>query len=140
MLILISYHVVVLDTIELPFKLPNFSAVCVHLLTRIGLIFVELVDNQRGVPVHHKSFDAELDSYTEFVEICFVFNGVVGGQKMYSENISELILGWRNEQNARADTADVKGAIKIHHSVLGASGGNGFLDLSPLSDETSKCL
>ena len=90
---MISYHVVVLDTVELPFKFPDFSAICVHLLTGAGPVFVELVDDQRGVPVYHEAFDAELNSYTESVETRFVFGGVVGGRKMYSENISELILG-----------------------------------------------
>ena len=94
---MISYHVVVLDTVELPFKLPDFGAVCVHLLTGTGPVFVELVDDQRGVPVHHEAFDAELDGYTESVETCFIFGGVVGGWKMNSENVSELIFGWHNE-------------------------------------------
>ena len=59
---------------------------------------------------------------------------------MYSENISELVFGRRNEQNASTSTVDVKGAIEVHHPVLGASGGNGFLDLGPLGDEISKRL
>ena len=70
---------VVLDTVEFPFKLPDFGAVCIHFLTGIGPIFVELVDNQRGIPIHHEAFDAELDSYTETMETCFVFHDVVGG-------------------------------------------------------------
>ena len=78
-MILITYHVVVLDTVELPFKLPDFGAVCVYLLTGTGPVFVELVDNQRGVPIHHEAFDAELDGYTETMETRFVFRGVVGG-------------------------------------------------------------
>ena len=94
---MISYHVVVLDTIELPFEFLDLSAVCVHLLTRIGPIFVELVDDQHGVPVHHEAFDAELDGYTETVEICFIFGGVVGGWKMYSKNVLELVFGRSNE-------------------------------------------
>ena len=92
-----SYHVVVLDTIEFSFKLPNFGAVCIHLFTGAGPVFVELVDDQRGVPVYHEAFDIELDGYTESVETCFLFDGIVGDQKMYSENVSELILGRRNE-------------------------------------------
>ena len=131
---------VVIDTIELPFKLPDFNAVCIHLLTGIGPVFVELVDNQRGVPVHHEMFDAELDCYKETVETCFIFCGVAGGRKVYLEDKEELIFGRRNEHNACASTIDVKGAIKVHHSVLRASGGNGFLDLGPLSDEISKRL
>ena len=59
---------------------------------------------------------------------------------MYPEDIAELIFGRRNEQNPCAGTADVKGAVKIHHPVLGTSGGNGFLDLGPLSDEIGKRL
>jgi len=78
-LILISYHVVVLDTVELPLQFPNFDAICVHLLTRTGPIFVELVDDQRGVSVYHEAFDAELDGYTESVETCFIFGSIVGG-------------------------------------------------------------
>jgi hypothetical protein len=44
-LILISYHVVVLDTVELPLEFPDFGVICVHLLTGIGPVFVELVDD-----------------------------------------------------------------------------------------------
>ena len=78
-LILISYHVVVLDTVEFPFKLPDFSAVCVHLLTGTGPIFVDLVDDQCRVSIYHETFDTELDGYTESMETCFIFRGVVGG-------------------------------------------------------------
>ena len=88
---------VVLDAVELPLEFPDFSAICVHLLTGAGPIFVELVDDQRGVPVYHEAFDAELNSYTESVETCFIFGGVVGGWRMYSENILELFFGRCNE-------------------------------------------
>ena len=77
-LILIAYHVVVLDTVELPFKLPDFGAICIHLLTGAGPIFVDLVDDQHGVPVYHEAFDAELDDYTKSVETCFILRDVVG--------------------------------------------------------------
>ena len=137
---MISYHVVVLDTVELPFKFPDFSAICVHLLTGAGPVFVELVDDQRGVPVYHEAFEAELNGYTESMETRFVFSGVVGGRKMYSENVSELILGWRNEQNASTSTVDVEGAVEVHHLVLGASSGDGLLNLGPLSDKISERL
>ena len=95
--ILIAYHVVVLDTVELSFELPDFSAVCIHLLIRAGPVFIELVNDQSGVPVYHDVFNAELNGYTESVETCFIFGGVVGGQKVYPENISEFILGQCNE-------------------------------------------
>ena len=59
---------------------------------------------------------------------------------MYAENISKLVFGRRNEQNASTSTIDVEGAIEVHHLVLGASGGDGLLDLGPLSDKISKRL
>ena len=59
---------------------------------------------------------------------------------MYLEDISELILGRRNKQNAHASTINVKGAIKVHHPVLRAGGSDGLLDLDPLSDEINKRL
>ena len=59
---------------------------------------------------------------------------------MYLENISELILGQRNEQNARTSTVEVESTVKVHHPVLEASSGDGLLNLSPLSDEISKHL
>ena len=136
---LIAYHVVVLDTIELPFKFPYFSAICIHLLTGAGSIFVELVDDQRGVPIYHEAFDAELNGYTESVETCFVFGGIVGDQKIYPKNISKLILGRRDEQNARTSTIDVESIIEVHHLGLRASSGDGLLNPGPLSDEINEC-
>ena len=70
---------VVLDTVELPFKLPDFGVICIHLLTGARPVFVKLVDDQRGVPVYHEAFDTELNSYMESMETCFIFGGVVGG-------------------------------------------------------------
>ena len=99
-----------------------------------------MVDDQRGVPVYHDAFNIELNGYTKSVETCFIFNGVVGGQKMYPENVSELILGRHDEQNAHTSTIDVEGAFEVHHPMLRASSGEGLLDLGPLSDEISKCL
>ena len=78
-MILISYHMVVLDTVELPFKLNDFGAICVHLLTGIGPIFVDLVDDHREVSVYHEVFYTELDGYTDSVETCFILRGVVDG-------------------------------------------------------------
>ena len=78
-LILVSYHVVVLNTVELSFEFPDLGALCVHLLARAGPIFVNLVDDQCGVSVHHEAFDAELEGYTESMETGFILHGVVGG-------------------------------------------------------------
>ena len=76
---MVTYHVVVFDAVEFSFKFPDFGAICIHLLTRAGPVFVELVDDQRRVLVYHEAFDAELNGYTESVETCFIFGGVVGG-------------------------------------------------------------
>ena len=59
---------------------------------------------------------------------------------MYLENVSELIIGQRNEQNARTSTVDVESTVEVHHLVLGASGGDGLLDLGPLSNEIGERL
>ena len=59
---------------------------------------------------------------------------------MYPENISELILGRHDEQNARASTVDVEGTVEVHHPVLRASSDNGLLDLGPLSDKITERL
>ena len=59
---------------------------------------------------------------------------------MYPENVSEFILGRHNKQDAHTSTVDVKGAVEVHHPMLRAGGGDGLLDLSPLSDEISKRL
>jgi len=99
-----------------------------------------LVDDQHGVSVYHKAFDAELDGYTEAMETCFVFRSIVGDREMYAKNISEFILCRCDEQNARIGTIDIKGAVKVHHPVLGASCGDGFLDFGPLSDEIGERL
>ena len=96
-LILISYHVVVLDTVEFSFKLLDFGVICIHLFTRVGPIIVDLVDDQRRVSIYHEMFDAELDGYAESVEVCFILRGVVGGWKMNSENVLELVLGRHNK-------------------------------------------
>ena len=96
-LILVTYHVVVLDAVEFSFKLSDFGAICIHLLTGARPVFVKLVDDQCRIPVHHEAFDVELDGYTESVETCFIFGGVVRGHKLYPENVSELIIGRCNE-------------------------------------------
>ena len=88
---------VVLDIVELSFEFPDLGAICVHLLTGSGPIFVDLVDDQRGISVYHEAFDAELNGYTKSVETCFIFSGIVGGQKVYLENTLELIIGRCNE-------------------------------------------
>ena len=45
-----------------------------------------------------------------------------------------------HKQNAHASTIDDKGAVEVHHPVLGAGGGDGLLDLGPFSDKVSERL
>ena len=59
---------------------------------------------------------------------------------MYPENVSELIHGQRDEQNACTSTVDVESAVKVHHPVLGTGSDDGLLNLGPLSDEISERL
>ena len=99
-----------------------------------------MVNDQDRITVHHEVLDAELNGDAETMETCFVFGGVVGGRKMYSENISKFILGQRDEQNARTSTIDVESVIEVHHLGLRASSGDGLLNLGPLSDEISERL
>ena len=139
-LILVAYHMVVLDAVEFSFKFPGFGAICIHLLAGARPVFVKLVDDQRGVLVYHEAFDAELNGYTESVETCFILRGVVGSLKMNSEDVTELVISWSNERNASTSTIDVEGAIEVHHPVLRASSGDGLLDLCPLSNEVSERL
>ena len=44
-LILVTYHMVVLDAVELSFKLPDFGVICIHLLAGARPVFVKLVDD-----------------------------------------------------------------------------------------------
>ena len=78
-LILVTYHVVVLDAVEFSFKLPDFGAIYIHLLAGARPVFIELVDDQREVPIYHDAFDAEFNSYTESMKTCLIFGGIVGG-------------------------------------------------------------
>ena len=88
---------VVLDIIELPFEFLDLGVIRVHLLTRVGPIFVDLVDDQRKISVYHEAFDTELDGYTKSMETCFILRGVVGSWKMNLEDVTELVFSWSNE-------------------------------------------
>ena len=56
-----------LDTVEFAFKFPYLSVVGVHLLAGAIPIFVDLVDYEHGVTIHHEAFNAKLYGYTETV-------------------------------------------------------------------------
>jgi hypothetical protein len=89
--------VVVIDAIKFPFKFPNLRAISVHLLAGARPIFVELVNDQGRVTIYHEALDVELDCDVETMEICFIFDGVVGGQKMNLDYIAALVLGGSNK-------------------------------------------
>ena len=80
-LILVAYHVVVFDAVKFSFNFPDFGAICIHLLAGARLVFVKLVDDQRGVPIYHEAFDAELNGYTESMETCFIFGALLEAGK-----------------------------------------------------------
>ena len=41
---------------------------------------------------------------------------------MNSEDITEVILGWRNKKDTCPSTAKVEGAVEVHDPVLGLVG------------------
>jgi hypothetical protein len=82
------------QAIELVLQLPYRSDVSIHLLVVTIPIFIDLSDNQGGVTVQNESFDAELYGDTEAVDYRFVLGGVVGGPKVDSKDIAQLVPGW----------------------------------------------
>ena len=94
---MVAYHKVILDAIKFSFEFPNLRTISVHLFVGARPIFIDLVNDQGRITEYQKVLDVELGGDVKTVETCFVFGGVVGGQKMYSEDVSEIILGWRNK-------------------------------------------
>ena len=76
-----------LDAVKFAFQFSNLDAVGVHLLVGARLVLVNLIDDQGRVAKNHESFYAELNGETKAMEACFVFVGVVGGQKVDPEYI-----------------------------------------------------
>ena len=102
-LILVTYHVVVLDAVEFSFKFPDFGAICIHLLTGARPVFVKLVDDQRRVPIYHEAFDAELNGYTKSVETCFIFAALMEAGKCIRRTYWSLsLVGVMNKMPAPA--------------------------------------
>ena len=60
-------------------------------VTGIGPIFVDLINDKRKVAIYQEAFNAELNGNAETMETSFVLGGVIGGWKMNSEDISEVI-------------------------------------------------
>ena len=89
---------VVFNTVEFALKLSDFRAVSIHLVTGTRPIFVDLINDKHGVTVYQEAFNTKFDSNTETMETSFVLGGIIGGWKMNSEDISEVIPEWRNKK------------------------------------------
>ena len=90
-MVLITNDVVVFNTVELALQLSNFQAVSIHLVTGTRPIFIDLINDKRGVAVYQEVFNTKFDSNTETMETSFVLGGVIGDWKMNLEDISEVI-------------------------------------------------
>ena len=82
---------VVFNTIELALQLSNFRAVSIHLVTGTGPIFVDLINDKCRVAVYQDAFNTKFDNNMETMETSFILSSVIGGWKMNSEDISEVI-------------------------------------------------
>jgi len=97
-LVLISNDVVVFNTVELALQLSDFQAVSIHLVTSTRPIFVDLINDKRGVAIYQEVFNTKFDSNAETMETSFILDGIIGGRKLNSKDISKAILRWRNKK------------------------------------------
>ena len=118
----IPNKIVILNAVEFPFQFFDLGVVGVHLLTSAGPVLVDLVDDQGRITEHHEAFYAKFSGDTEAVESCLIFGGIIGGQKMDSKNIAELIPRGGNKQHACTDAINVERAIEVHLPMLRAIG------------------
>ena len=88
---------IVFNSVELIFEFPYRRVVSVHLLVGIALVFVELIDDECGVTVHHEVFDAKLHVYTESMQCHLILCGIVGCPKVDPKDVAKLVPGWRYE-------------------------------------------
>ena len=82
---------VVFNTVEFALQLSIFRAVGIHLVIGTRPIFVDLINDRCKVTVYQEAFNAKFDSKTETMESSFVLGGIIGGWKMNSKDISEVI-------------------------------------------------
>ena len=82
---------VVFNTVEFALQLSNFRAVSIHLVIGTRPIFVDLINDLCGVTVYQEAFNTKFDDNMETMETSFVLDGVIGGWKMNSEDILEVI-------------------------------------------------
>ena len=90
-------HMEVFDSVELVFKFPYRRTVSIHLLIGAGPIFVELVDDECGVTVHHEAFNAKIEGYMEKVQCRLVLHDIVGCLEVDPMDIAKLVPRWRYE-------------------------------------------
>ena len=69
---------VVFNIVEFALQFFDCRAVGVHLITSTGLIFVDLINDKRGVVVYQEAFNTKFNSNTETIETSFVLGGVIG--------------------------------------------------------------
>ena len=113
---------VVFNTVELALQLSDFRAVSIHLVSGIRPIFVDLINDKCGVIVYQEAFNTKFDNNAETMETGFVLGGIIGGWKMNSEDMSEVIPGWRDKKDTCTSTVKVEGAVEVHDLVLGSIG------------------
>ena len=82
---------VVFNTVEFALQLSDFRAVSIYLVIGTRPIFVDLINDLCGVTVYQEAFNTKFDDNMETMETSFVLDGVIGGWKMNSEDISEVI-------------------------------------------------
>ena len=82
-----------LDALKFAFQFSNFGAVGVHLFTGVVPVLINLVDDQGRVTKNHEALYTELNGDSKAMEACFVFSGIVGGQKVDLKYIAKLVLG-----------------------------------------------
>jgi hypothetical protein len=130
----------VFDTIELAFELPHLSTVSVHLLAGATPIFIELVDYECRVVIHHESFNAKLYGYTKTMQCRLILCGIVGGPEVNLKDVAKLVARWGNKIYACPSAINVEGSIEVHSPVLGMINRDRGLHICPLSDEISEHL
>ena len=86
----------VLDSIKLVFEFPYHRVLSVHLLIGAAPVFVELVDYECRVAIHHEAFNTKLYVYTEIVQCRLVLHDI-RCPKVDPKDRAKLVPGWRDE-------------------------------------------
>jgi hypothetical protein len=129
----------VFHTIELAFELPHLNAVSVHFLAGAAPIFIELVDYECGVAVHHEAFNTKVYSYTETMQCRLILHGIVGGPEVDPKDIVKVVPRWGNKIYTCPSAINFE-ASEVHSSMLRMIDRDGGLYIRPLSDEIGEHL